>query len=105
MISFDDFGKLELRIGTVRKAEKVEDADKLLMLEVDIGRPVTLVAGIAEEYQPGDLEGRQVVVLANLESKSLRGIESQGMVLAAVDGSRPVLLAADSEVPPGTRVR
>src|SRR5205085_11495732 len=86
-ISIDDFTKVELRVGQVKAAEKVKGADKLLRLEVDIGSEVRqIVAGIAEVYAPETLIGRKVVIVANLAPRRLRGIESNGMVVAASIG-------------------
>jgi len=105
MIMFEDFQKLDFRIGTVEKAEKVEGADKLLKLTVNIGdEKRELAAGIAEQYSPEDIEGKQIIVLANLESKTIRGIESKGMILAAVDDGKPVILQPEKKVPEGTKV-
>jgi methionine--tRNA ligase beta chain len=106
MISFEDFQKLDLKIGKIVAAENVDGADKLLKLEVDLGEEERrLVAGIAKFYQPENLIGREIVVVANLEPRNLMGIESQGMLLAADDDGRPVLLKPDEEVPPGTKIR
>lgn len=107
-ISIDEFAKVELRVAKILAAERVAGADKLLKLVVDAGEPKarTLVAGIAEAYQPEELVGRSVVIVANLEPRKLRGIESNGMVLAATpDSGLPVLLTLDKPVPPGTRIR
>lgn len=106
MISFDDFNKLDLRIGTIKSAESISGSDKLFKLVVDLGEEERgLVAGIAKEYSADILPGKQIVVLTNLEPKTLMGVESQGMLLAGdVDGA-PVLLVPDKEVPPGTDVR
>jgi len=105
MISLADFQKVELRIGKVQSAKPVEGASKLLQLEVDLGAEQRrLVAGIAESYKPEELIGKSIVVVANLEPKKLRGIESQGMLLAA-GAEKPVLLTVDEDVPPGTPVR
>ncbi|MGH9465621.1 MAG: methionine--tRNA ligase [Thermoanaerobaculia bacterium] len=108
MITIDQFAQTELKVGTVRAAERVPKADKLLQLTVDLGEetPRTLVAGIAEDYAPESLVGRQVVVVANLQPATIRGVESQGMVLAAVtaDGGA-VLLRPDELVADGSRVR
>jgi methionyl-tRNA synthetase len=84
-IEFGDFQKLDLRVGKVTSAEKHPDADKLLVLKVDLGEdgPRQIVAGLAEHFSPEELQGRQVVVVANLAPRKLRGVESQGMVLAA----------------------
>ena len=106
MIDIDTFFETELKVATVTAAERVPKSSKLLRLEVDLGGDRRqLVAGIAKEYEPETLVGRQVVVVANLRPATLMGVESQGMVLAAsVDGA-PVLLHPEKPVPPGTRVR
>lgn len=106
MITFDDFKKLEIRIGKIISAEKVEGADKLLKLEVDIGETKRqIVAGIAGYYNPEELIEREIPVLVNLEPRKIRGIESQGMLLAAVEGRRPVLLSPDRKVSPGSMIQ
>ncbi|MDP3727017.1 MAG: methionine--tRNA ligase subunit beta [bacterium] len=106
MISFDEFKKLDLRIGKILKAERVEGSDKLLRLEVDLGSDTRqIVAGIAGHYAEDALIGREIVVVANLEPKTLKGVESQGMLLAADDDGVPVLLSLDRQVPPGSIVR
>jgi methionyl-tRNA synthetase len=85
-IQYDDFAKLDLRVGTIITAEKVEKADKLLKLEVDLGfEQRTIVSGIAMHFQPADIVGKQVTVVANLAPRKMRGIESQGMILMAED--------------------
>jgi methionine--tRNA ligase beta chain len=106
MIPYEDFKKLDIRIGTIVSAEKIEGTDKLLKLEIDLGgERRQLVAGIAEVFDPGQVIGKQIPVLLNLEPRSIRGIVSQGMILAAdVDGN-PALLHPDREVPPGSIVR
>ena len=105
-INFEEFQKIDLRIGKIIEAEKIEGADKLLKLKVDLGKEERqLVAGIAKFYQPEDLIGKEIVVVANLEPKTLRGVESQGMLLAADVEGKPVLLKPDQEVPPGTKIR
>ncbi len=105
-ITFEEFKKLDIRIGTIRAAEPVPGADRLLKLQVDLGEaePRTLVAGIREAYRPEDLVGRQIVVLANLQPRKIRGIVSQGMLLAAVEDGKPVLLGPDQPVKNGTPV-
>ena len=104
-ISFNDFMKLDIRVVTVLSAEKVEGADKLIKLEVDMGSEKrTLVAGIAETYDPKKVVGKQIPILANLEPRKLRGIESQGMILAAVVDDKAVLLHPDKKVPEGSSV-
>lgn len=106
MITFDDFRKLDIQIGKILSAEKVEGTDKLLKLEIDFGvEKRQLVAGIAETYQPDQLLGKEVPVLMNLEPRKIRGTESQGMILAADVGGKPVLLLPDKEIPPGSAVR
>lgn len=106
MITFDDFMKLEIKIGTVRAAEKVQGADKLVRLEVDLGGETRqVVAGLAPYYTQEQLVGKQIPVLANLEPRKLRGLESQGMILAAVAEGRPVLLTPEDHIPPGSVVR
>jgi len=106
MISFEEFQKIDLRVGKIVEVEKVEGTDKLLKLKVDLGAEKRqLVAGIAKFYQPEDLIGREIVVVVNLEPKTLMGIESQGMLLAADVEGRPILLRPDKEVPPGTKIR
>lgn len=106
-ISIHDFAKVDMRVGQVLAAERVKGADKLLKLEVDIGetRPRTIVAGIAEAYQPEQLIGRKVVIVANLEPRKLRGIESNGMIVAATaEGGLPVLVGPLEDVPVGARL-
>jgi methionyl-tRNA synthetase len=106
-ITIDDFVKVELRVGVVKVAEKVKNADKLLRLEVDIGTEVRqIVAGIAEAYAPETLVGRKVVIVANLAPRKLRGLESNGMIVAASpEGGQPVLAGFLEEVPLGARLK
>jgi methionyl-tRNA synthetase len=106
-ISIDDFMKVELRVAKVLTAEKVEKSKKLLKLTVDVGTEQrTLVAGIAEAYEPESLVGKTVVIVFNLKPAKLMGIESNGMVLAASpDGGKPMVLTFDVAPDPGTRVR
>jgi len=107
-ISIDDFAKVELRVGQVKSAEKVKGADKLLRLEVDIGTEVrTIVAGIAEKYSPEKIIGMKVVIVANLQPRKLRGIESNGMIVAASIGEKglPVLASFLEDVPVGARLK
>lgn len=106
MITIEQFKQIDLRIGTVVAAEPHPHADRLLVLQIDLGSERRqLVAGIRAHYDPGALVGRQVVVVANLEPAVLRGVESQGMLLAAAGTERTVLLGPDVPVPPGTVVR
>jgi methionyl-tRNA synthetase len=107
-ISIDDFVKVEMRVGQVKAAEKVKGADKLLKLEVDIGSEVrTIVAGIAEKYSPEKIVGMKVVIVANLQPRKLRGIESNGMIVAASIGDKglPVLASFLEDVPIGARLK
>ncbi len=106
MITFDDFKRLDIRIGRVISAERVEGTDKLLKLEIDLGTEKRqLVAGIAEFFQSEQLIGKELPVLANLEPRKIRGIESKGMILAVDIEGRPILLGPEEEVPPGSIVR
>jgi len=106
-ISIDDFARIELRVGVVKVAERVPKADKLLRLEVDIGSEVRQVlAGIAEAYAPETLIGRKVVIVANLAPRKLRGMESNGMIVAASLGDgKPVLAGFLEDVPVGARLK
>ena len=106
-ISIDDFMKVELRVAKVLEAEAVPKSKKLVKLKVDVGTEQrTLVAGIAEAYQPEQLVGRTIAIVFNLKPAKLMGIESNGMVLAAsVGDGKPILVAFDEPVPPGARVR
>jgi len=107
-IGIDDFMKVELRVAKVREASAVPKSKKLIQLLVDVGEaaPRTILAGIAEGYQPDQLVGKTIVIVANLKPAKLMGIESNGMVLAAsADGQPPILVAADENIPAGTRVR
>jgi methionyl-tRNA synthetase len=106
-ISIEDFAKIELRVGQVKVAEKVKGADKLLRLEVDLGTEVRqVVAGIAEAYGPEALIGRKVVIVVNLAPRKLRGLESNGMIVAASpEGGKPILASFLEDVPVGTRLK
>jgi methionyl-tRNA synthetase len=107
-ISIDDFMKTELRVAKVLEAEAVPKSKKLIKMRVDVGEPAPrqILAGIAEAYQPEQLVGRTIVIVANLKPAKLMGLESNGMVLAASpDGGLPMLLAVDDSLPAGTRVR
>lgn len=108
-IEIDDFAKVDLRVGQVLSAERVPKADKLLLLKIDLGeeQPRQVLAGIAQYYEPEKLVGRKVVVVANLKPRKLRGLESQGMVVAASYGEegRPVLATFTEDVPNGARLK
>jgi methionyl-tRNA synthetase len=107
-ITIDDFLKIELRVGEVKVAERVKGTDKLLRLEVDIGSEVRqVVAGIAKAYEPEKLIGRKVVIVANLQPRKLRGLESNGMIVAASigDDGLPVLAGFLEDVPAGAKLK
>lgn len=108
MITFDEFKKAEIKIGTILSAEKVPDADRLLKLSIDLGEeaPRQILSGIAEHYpDPAVLVGKQVPVLANLPTRTIRGLESQGMVLYAVGEGFLTTVSPAREVPAGTNVQ
>ncbi len=106
MITIDRFRELELKVGTVAAAEPHPNADRLVVLRVDLGgEQRQIVAGIRAHYAPETLVGRQIVVVANLEPAKLRGVESQGMLLAASSGERVVLVRPDEPVAAGAVVR
>ena len=105
-ITIDQFLEADLRVARVLAAEPVPEADRLLKLEIDLGSERRqIVAGIARSYEPSALVGRLIIVVANLEPARIRGVESQGMLLAADLGGRPVLAGFVDDVVPGTRVR
>jgi methionine--tRNA ligase beta chain len=106
MLSFEDFQKVELKTAKVTDAQRVDGSDKLLRLEIEMaGEKRQLVAGIAKHYKPEEMIGKDIVVAANLEPKTIFGLESRGMLLAANVDGRPVLLQPDKEVPSGTVIR
>ncbi len=114
MATIDDFLKLEFRVGTVVEAAEVEGSEKLLKLTVDCGEENhrTILSGIKQWYSPNDIKGKQFVFIANLEPRTMMGIESQGMILT-VDGdpstnsgqSKPIPLIPQEQVPPGSKIR
>ena len=107
MINIDDFAKVELRVAQILVAERIPKADKLLRLEVDLGyEKRQILAGIAQYYEPEKLIGRKIVIVANLAPRKMRGLESNGMLLAASlpDGA-PVLAGFLEEVPLGARLK
>jgi len=104
-IPFDDFGKVELRTAKVLAAGRVEKADKLLRLQIDLGgEQRQIVAGIAQYYAPEDIIGKTIIVVANLQPAKIRGVESNGMLLAAKKGTGLVLLSTDKEIDPGAKI-
>ncbi len=106
LIEFADFQKLDLRVGTVLEAERHPNADKLLKLRIDLGEetPRQIISGLAEHFAPEDLPGKQVCVVANLAPRTIRGLESQGMVLTAQTGGTLRLVTAAGEVAPGGKI-
>jgi len=112
IISFEDFKKLEIRIGKITGAERVEGSDKLLKLEVDFGQNESgqatrrqIIAGIGKIYAPEQLLGKECPFAYNLEPKELKGLQSQGMILCPSEENGPVLLHPDKEVPPGSVIK
>jgi methionyl-tRNA synthetase len=107
-IAIEDFLKVDLRVGQVLSAERVKGSDKLMHMKVDIGEPQprTIVAGIAEAYTPEQLLNRKVVIAANLQPRKLKGIESNGMIVAAsVEDGKPVLAGFHEDIPAGARLK
>ena len=104
-ITIEEFSRIDLRVATVVHAEPIPKAKKLLKLEVDMGHKRTLVAGIAEKYTAEELIGKQVIIVANLKPAKLMGVVSNGMVIAAVDDSGPILATLGKTVPPGTPLK
>ena len=104
-ITFEDFKKVEIRIGKILAAEKVVDADKLLKLQVDFGEfQRQIISGIAESFTPEELIGKSLPFIVNLEYRKFKGEESQGMLMAIDAGEKTVLLEPASEVPEGSEV-
>ena len=105
IIDLNEFARLDLRIGRIANAERIEGSKKLIRLEVDIGNEQRqVVAGIAEEYRPENLIGELIPVLVNLKPAKLMGVESRGMILAVDVNGKPILLHPDKEVPAGSRI-
>lgn len=106
LITIDDFSKVDLRVAEVLQAEKIEKADKLLKLQLDVGNEQRqVVSGIANYYKPEELVGRKVILVANLKPVKLRGVESRGMILAASEGERLVLATVSDDIPNGAKVK
>jgi methionine--tRNA ligase beta chain len=105
-ISIDDFRKIELKVATIKSAETHPNADKLLVLQIDLGgEQRQICAGIRNSYTPEELVGKQIVVVANLETAKLRGLESQGMLLAASDDGRVIIMTPEKSVQAGAQVK
>lgn len=107
LLSIEEFKKLALCVGVIMEAAEHPNADRLLVLKVDIGEgaPRQVVAGIKSAYQPAELVGKRVVVVANLKPAQLRGVESQGMVLATQDSTGLTLVVPERPIQPGTPVK
>ena len=105
-IAYDDFAKLDIRIGQVVAAELVPDTDKLVKCTIDFGElgQRTIVSGVAQWKTPEELVGKQLPYIVNLAPRTLRGVESQGMLLAASDDAGVALLSAERALPPGTKL-
>lgn len=104
-VGFDEFKKLDIRVGKVISAERVKGSKKLVELKIDIGGEVKrAVAGIAEFYGPEEMKGKLVIVVTNLQPRKIFGLESEVMILAAFSGRELAILKPDKEVPPGTEV-
>jgi len=105
MINFEDFSKVQIRIGLIVEAERIEGTDKLLKLKVDFGdEKRQIVSGIAEFYKPEQLIGKEFPFVVNLEPRTIRGVESQGMILAIGNNDKIVLLKPQKKVPAGSNV-
>ena len=106
LITYEDFKKLDLRVAKILEAERIENSEKLIKLQIDAaGEKRQIVAGIGKFYNPEDLINKQIVVVVNLESRKLMGEESQGMLLAASNEDQISLLMPDKEIPLGSIVR
>jgi methionyl-tRNA synthetase len=103
-IDLPTFQQVDLRVGKILAAEKIAKSDKLLKLEIDVGEVRQVVAGIAQHYEPGDLIGKQVIVVVNLKPAKLMGVESHGMVLAAKSDGRLFIITPEKDVLPGSTV-
>jgi methionine--tRNA ligase beta chain len=106
-INYEDFSKIKLRVVEILSAERVEGSEKLLKLEVSLGNDKRqIIAGIGKAYEPENLTGKRIIIVANLEPRKLMGLESQGMLLAAsTESEGPILLIPDSDIDPGAEVR
>jgi methionyl-tRNA synthetase len=106
IITFDEFKRMDFRVGEIMKAERVEGTEKLVKMEVNIGTETRqMIGGIADTYTPEELEGKKVIVIVNLKTAVIRGIESQGMLLAAEVGGKAIIPVFTEDVPAGAKVR
>ena len=105
MVSLKEFQGMDLRVGKVLSAEGIPNADKLYKLSVDLGeKKITLVAGLRPYYTPEEIKGKKIIVIANLDPVILKGVKSEGMLLAALDGDKLGLLTVDRDVRPGSKI-
>jgi methionine--tRNA ligase beta chain len=105
MVSFKEFQSLDMRVGKVLSADSVPGADKLYKLSVDMGeKKITLVAGLRPYYEPEEIKGTKIIVVVNLDPVVLKGVRSEGMLLAAQDGNIVTLLTVDTDVKPGSKI-
>lgn len=106
MITYDDFTKIDLRVATIESADDINGSEKLVRLGISLGdEKRQIVAGIKKQYTPAQLIGSQIIIVANLEPRSLMGVESYGMLLAAGSEDGPVLLKPESPVPSGAQIK
>ena len=104
-MTIDEFQKMDLRVAKVLSAERIEGSEKLLKLSIDAGEPRQIVSGIAKAYAPEDLVGKEVVIIANLDPRTMMGLESQGMILAAHgENGEPIMLTVEREAPAGSKI-
>jgi methionyl-tRNA synthetase len=104
-ISYEDFSKVELKVATIIEAQKIEESEKLIKLQVSLGEEKRqIVAGIAKSYSPEELIGKQIIIVANLEPRKLMGYESQGMLLAASGENGPIILTTEKEAQSGQQI-
>ncbi|MCX6814169.1 MAG: methionine--tRNA ligase subunit beta [Candidatus Aenigmarchaeota archaeon] len=105
MVSFKEFQGLDLRVGKVLSVENIPNADKLYKLSVDMGeKKITLVAGLRPYYKPEEMKGKKIIVVTNLDHVTLKGVTSEGMLLAAQEGNKVSLLTVDKDVKPGSKI-
>jgi len=110
IIKFSDWQKLDLRVAKILSVDEVEGADKLYKLSINLGKQLgkrTIVAGLKQYYKPEELKGKNVIIFTNLQPRTMKGVESQGMLLAAAseDESKVSLLVTESEIEPGSKIR
>jgi len=107
IVEYENFASLDLRIGTVLEAEKITNSDKLLKLKVSLSEEDSrqVIAGIGKKYQPEDIVGKQVALVVNLKPRSIMGLESQGMIMAASGEDGPIIIKPENNVPDGTQIQ